>query len=84
MNNLIDFHGATHGHFLEYIINTWIYQGSRVDNVFTELGTCHNPGNNPALLTEQTGKFYCLIVYLRIACRGNTQQYHVQRVISHC
>jgi hypothetical protein len=43
MNNLIDFHGATHGHFVEYIINTWIYQGPRVDNAFTELGTCHNP-----------------------------------------
>jgi hypothetical protein len=46
MNRLIDFHGATHGHFVEYIINTWIYQGPQVSNVFTELGTCHNPGKD--------------------------------------
>lgn len=53
MNNLIDFHGATHGHFLEYIVNTWIYQGPRVNNVFTELGTCHLPGKNPQYLADR-------------------------------
>lgn len=57
MNNLIDFHGATHGHFLEYIVNTWIYQGPRVDNVFTELGTCHKPQRNPTYLAGR--QIYC-------------------------
>jgi hypothetical protein len=44
---LIDFHGASHGHFLEYVINTWIYNGPRVPRVFTELGTSHLPKQNP-------------------------------------
>jgi hypothetical protein len=47
IKNIIDFHGATHGHFLEYIINTWIYNGPRVPRVFTELGTSHLPKQNP-------------------------------------
>lgn len=43
IKNIIDFHGATHGHFLEYVINSWIYNGHRVDRIFTDLGTSHNP-----------------------------------------
>lgn len=43
---LIDFHGASHGHFLEYVINTWIYNGPRVE-IFTNLGTSHLPRKNP-------------------------------------
>jgi hypothetical protein len=43
INNIIDFHGATHGHFLEYIINSWIFNGPRVGQVFTDLGTSHLP-----------------------------------------
>lgn len=40
---LIDFRGASHGHFLEYVINTWIYNGPKVLEVFTDLGTSHLP-----------------------------------------
>jgi hypothetical protein len=38
---LLDFYSGSHGHFLEYVINTYIYGGPRVTQVFTELGTCH-------------------------------------------
>ena len=48
-DTILDFHGASHGHFLEYLINTWIYNGPRVKQVFTELGSSHNP---------QQDKFY--------------------------
>lgn len=40
---IIDFHGASHGNFLEYVINTWIYNGPKISKVFTDLGTCHLP-----------------------------------------
>lgn len=43
---IIDFHGASHGHFLEYVINTWIFNGFRVPRVFTDLGTSHLPRQN--------------------------------------
>jgi hypothetical protein len=46
-NYVIDFHGASHGHFLEYLINTWIYNGPRVPRVFTDLGTSHMPRLDP-------------------------------------
>lgn len=46
LKNIIDFHGASHGHFVEYIINSWIYNGIRFPNIFTELGTCHIPSQN--------------------------------------
>lgn len=45
---VIDFHGASHGHFLEYVINTWIYNGPRATEVFTDLGTSHLPRLDPA------------------------------------
>lgn len=38
---LLDFFSGSHGHFLEYVINTYIYRGPRVKNIFTDLGTCH-------------------------------------------
>jgi hypothetical protein len=38
---LLDFFSGSHGHFLEYVINTYIYNGPRVQQVFTELGTAH-------------------------------------------
>lgn len=39
----IDFHGSTHGHFLEYVTNVWIMKMPlEVDSVFTEYGACHN------------------------------------------
>jgi hypothetical protein len=37
----LDFFSGSHGHFLEYVINTWLYKGSRVPNIFTEHGSCH-------------------------------------------
>jgi hypothetical protein len=37
----LDFFSGSHGHFLEYVINTWIFKGPRVSNIFTNLGTCH-------------------------------------------
>jgi hypothetical protein len=46
IDNIIDFRGATHGHFLEYVINSWIFGGPRVTQVFTELGTSHRPGQD--------------------------------------
>ena len=39
----IDFHGSTHGHFLEYVINAWIMGMPRESqSVFTNTGACHN------------------------------------------
>lgn len=38
----LDFFGGTHGHFLEYVINSYIFRGPRIDNLFTPLGTAHN------------------------------------------
>lgn len=37
----LDFFSGSHGHFLEYVVNTWIFKGPRVSNIFTDLGTCH-------------------------------------------
>lgn len=55
--NLIDFHGASHGHFLEYLINSWIYNGPRVDKVFTEPGTSHMPGRDKRYVSSR--KIHC-------------------------
>jgi hypothetical protein len=38
---LLDFYSGSHGHFLEYVINTYIFRGPRVDKIFTKLGTSH-------------------------------------------
>lgn len=39
----IDFHGSTHGHFLEYVTNVWVMKlPLESDSVFTESGACHN------------------------------------------
>jgi hypothetical protein len=43
---VLDFFSGAHGHFLEYLINTYIFRGPRVDPVLTELGTCHNIRNH--------------------------------------
>ena len=37
----LDFFSGSHGHFLEYVINTYIFTGPRVANFFTELGASH-------------------------------------------
>lgn len=38
---LLDFFSGSHGHFLEYVVNTWFFGGPKVPNLFTDLGTCH-------------------------------------------
>ncbi len=38
---LLDFFSGSHGHFLEYVINTWIFNGPRVPDLFTALGASH-------------------------------------------
>jgi hypothetical protein len=38
---LLDFYSGSHGHFLEYLINVYIFQCPRVDNIFTSMGTSH-------------------------------------------
>lgn len=37
----LDFYSGSHGHFLEYVINAYIFKVPKVDNIFTPLGTCH-------------------------------------------
>lgn len=37
----LDFFSGSHGHFLEYVINTYIFRGPKVESVFTDLGTSH-------------------------------------------
>jgi len=54
---LLDFHGASHGHFLEYLINTWIFDGHRVDKIFTDLGTSH--GAQKDSLYRKSKKIHC-------------------------
>lgn len=38
----LDFFSGSHGHFLEYLVNTYIFKGPQVANVITNLGTSHN------------------------------------------
>jgi hypothetical protein len=38
---LLDFYAGSHGHFLEYLINVYIFRCPRVDKIFTKLGTSH-------------------------------------------
>ena len=42
----LDFFSGSHGHFLEYVINTWLFKGPRVPHIFTNLGTSHGIRNN--------------------------------------
>lgn len=37
----LDYFSGSHGMFLEYVINSWIFDGPRVANPFTDLGTSH-------------------------------------------
>lgn len=38
----LDFYCGSHGHFLEYIINTYIFQGPKINNLMRTAGTIHN------------------------------------------
>ena len=42
---LLDFWDGPHGHFLEYVINCWIFDCPRVPNLFTHTRACHGAKN---------------------------------------
>jgi hypothetical protein len=50
----LDFYSGSHGHFLEYLINTYIFKGPRVPEIFTELGTSHNIRKDPDYMQSRT------------------------------
>ena len=37
---LLDYYSGSHGNFLEYLVNRFIFKVPRVENIFTKLGTC--------------------------------------------
>jgi len=41
MKIYLDFFSGSHGHFVEYVINTWLFKGPRVKNIFNMLGASH-------------------------------------------
>jgi hypothetical protein len=43
---LLDFYSGSHGHFLEYVINTYIFKGPKVKNIFVESGASHGTKND--------------------------------------
>lgn len=47
---LLDFYSGSHGHFLEYVINTYIFKGPQISDVFTSSGTSHNIISNPVYI----------------------------------
>lgn len=47
---VIDFWAGSHGHFLEYVINCWIFKCARTVDLFTHTGACHR--------AKQTDKRY--------------------------
>lgn len=49
----LDFFSGSHGHFLEYVINTWIFKGPKVTNIFTEIGSCHLARKDPNYLSNR-------------------------------
>ena len=56
MSILLDFYSGSHGHFLEYVINTYIFRGPKLDNIFTPLGTSHLPSLDQEYKKNQTVK----------------------------
>lgn len=51
---LLDFFSGSHGHFLEYVINSWLFKGPRVKkNIFTHTGACHGPHKNLTYLKNR-------------------------------
>jgi hypothetical protein len=49
----LDFFSGSHGHFLEYVINTWIFKGPRVPDIFTEHGACHQIRKDTAYMAHR-------------------------------
>lgn len=43
---LIDFYAGSHGHFLEYMVNCWVFNGVRTKDLFTHTGACHGAKKN--------------------------------------
>lgn len=52
----LDFFSGSHGHFLEYVINTWLFKGPRVPNIFTEHGSCHQIRNDTEYMAHRIVK----------------------------
>lgn len=38
---LMDFFGGSHGNFLAYVVNCWIFESPRTDSLFSHTGACH-------------------------------------------
>lgn len=45
---MLDFYGGSHGHFLEYVVNTYIFDASRVEDPFDKTGASHNKNQDYA------------------------------------
>jgi hypothetical protein len=60
MKIYLDFFSGSHGHFLEYVINTWLFKGPRVKNIFNALGASHRIRSNSKYMTDRvvTAKHY--------------------------
>ena len=50
---LLDYVSGSHGHFLEYVINTWVYKGPRVVDPFTISGTAHQIDQNMSYMESR-------------------------------
>jgi hypothetical protein len=57
---VLDFYSGSHGHFLEYLINTWIFQIPKHALIFNPLGASHNIRDNPEYMSQRivVGKHY--------------------------
>jgi hypothetical protein len=49
----LDFFSGSHGHFLEYVINSWLFKGPRVPDIFTSGGTSHGIRKNLAYMQHR-------------------------------
>lgn len=53
MKIYLDFFSGSHGHFLEYVINTWLFKGPRVKNIFNNLGASHCIRSNAKYMSNR-------------------------------
>lgn len=53
MSIYLDFFSGSHGHFLEYVINTWLFKGPRVSAIFTDLGASHLIRKDPGYMSNR-------------------------------
>lgn len=68
---LLDFFSGSHGHFLEYVINTWFFDAPRIPNIFTNLGTCHG------IRTHQSYQ------QQKIVCGGHYSEFNWSATVPH-